>query len=205
MRLAIVAAGLLVAGVAQAEATGTVQGMLGFNAETDYDEGKVKANGQSATFDGDDDDLESNFGLSASYEFAMSSRLVLGPRLSFMTGEGDDSENTVRTIDIGGIGRFFFNDGSWRGFAALGVGATYGMLTNDDTDLDVGGLGYHFLLGAGVQGDLGSTVGFIGGLYYEYVAIGSVEGDGKSAGVTVDVELDDATVTRPMLMAGITF
>lgn len=205
MRIALATVAILAAGAAHAEAVGTVQLGLGFSAESEYDEGKVKAGGQTTKFDGDDEDLESNFGVAATYEFFLMPNLSIGPRLAFMTGEGDDSDNVLHTFDIGGMGRFFFNSGAWRGFAGLGVGATYATLTNDDSDLDGSGIGYHFLLGAGVQGSLTPSVGLIAGLYYEYIGVGSTKGDGKVNGTKVDVELEDGVVTRPMLTAGVAF
>lgn len=205
MRIAIIATVILAAGAAHAEATASVQLILGFSAETDSDETETKSAGGKVTTDGDDEDLEDNFGVAFAYEFQMSERLVVGPRLAFMTGEGDDSENVTRTLDAGGIARYFFNDGTWRGFAGLGAGLTYAMLSNDDVDADGSGVGFHFLLGGGVQGQLSASVGFIGGLYYEYQSVGSIEGDGKVAGTKFDFEVKDATATRPMLMAGVTF
>lgn len=209
MRVALlmgtVALGLSLSGAAAAEGMGTVQALVGFMAEGSADEAKVKAQGRTQTFDVDDEDLESNFGLAASYEFEMSPALTLGPRLAFMTAEGDDSENITRTIDVGGIGRFFFNPGKWRGFIAGGLGATYVMLKNDDVDLDATGIGFHVLAGGGVQGAVSDSVGFIAGLYFNYQGISSIEGDLKIQGVKVDAEYKDAVASRMLLAAGITF
>ena len=48
---------------------------------------------------------------------------TLGPRLAIMTAEGDDSENVIQTADIGGLVRFFFNEGKWRFFGSGALGA----------------------------------------------------------------------------------
>jgi hypothetical protein len=197
--------GLVLAGTAAAEGIGTLQALAGGMASGDVDEIEVKAQGQKQTIDGDDEDLESNFGLAATYEFSMSPRITLGPRLAFLTSEGDDSENILRTVDIGGIARFFFNDGQWRAFGAAGLGATYVMLKNDDTDLEGSGIGYHVLVGGGVQGDVSDSVGFVAGLYFNYQGISSIEGDAEIRGIKVDAEYKDAVASRMLLAAGITF
>lgn len=212
MRLAIIAGVLLAASAAQAEGGFTVQAMLGLTGETEYDDTfEYKANGQKgkAQFAEDSDTVEGNFGLAGTYEFDMTDRITLGPRLAFATGKTDDSELVMRTIDIGGIGRFFFNDGDWRGFGALALGATYAMVKDgeigtQDLDADMSGIGFHVMPGVGLEGKVGTSVSVIGGLYYCYQSVSEIEGD-INIGQKVDATIEDTVLTRVMLLAGVAF
>ncbi len=203
--------GLVLAGsAAQAEGVGTLQLALALTGNVEYDEDfEFKSNGvkQNGRFADDTDDVEKNFGLFATYEFPMSERLTLGPRLALMTSETDEVNFTVRTVDAGGIGRFFFNDGDWRGFAALALGVTYGMVKDGelggvDLDADLSGFGFHAMPGVGVEGRIGAPVGLMAGVYYSYQSLPEVEGDANNV---TDVVFSDIVVSRILMTAGITF
>lgn len=212
MRVAIVAAVLFAASAAQAEGGWTVQAMLGLAGDVEYDDTlEYKANGQKRKYPLDDSDrVEGNFGLAGTYEFGMTDRITLGPRLAMSTGKTDDSELVMRTIDLGGIGRFFFNDGDWRGFGALALGATYAMVKDgeigtQDLDADMSGVGFHVMPGVGLEGKVSKSVSVIGGLYYSYQSVSSIEGDLDFLGQKVDATIEDTVFTRVLLLAGVAF
>jgi hypothetical protein len=97
----------------------SIEAMVGGNAEVENDKYKVELGNQKGEIDGGDDDLEGNFGVAAAYNIPMEGGAwTLGPRLAIMTAEGDDSENVIQTVDIGGLVRFFFNEGKWRFFGS---------------------------------------------------------------------------------------
>lgn len=131
-------------------------------------------------------------------------------RLAFTTGKTDDVELVMRTLDIGAVGRFFFNEGNWRGFGALALGATYAMVKDgeigtQDLDADLSGIGFHVMPGVGLTGDIGAAVGLIGGLYYSYQSASKLEGEINTNGVSTDVTVEDTVITRVLLTGGITF
>ena len=206
MRLLIVAGILMAASAAQADGIWSVQLNLGFSGDSESDEFKSK---QFDSDDIDNEDLEGNYGLAGAYEFLMTNRITLGPRLGFFVSEIDNkAEDKLNTLDIGAYARFFFNDGAWRGFVGAAIGPTFAQIANDDDDdeRDLSGFGGHFYGNVGVQGDLGSTVGFIASLGALYQSVGSMEGDYKSGGQELDdAELKDSVATRGVLSAGITF
>jgi hypothetical protein len=184
----------------------SIEAMVGGNAEVENDKYKVELGNQKGEIDGGDDDLEGNFGVAAAYNIPMEGGAwTLGPRLAIMTAEGDDSENVIQTVDIGGLVRFFFNEGKWRFFGSGALGATYAKTENDDFDLEVSGFGFHFQAGVGVLGSINESVSFVGGLGYLYQSISEMEGEGKINGGNADLVSEDNKATRFVLSAGVQF
>jgi hypothetical protein len=184
----------------------SIEALVGANAEVESDKFKVELGNQKGEFDGGDDDLEGNFGVAAAYNIPMEGGAwTLGPRLAIMTAEGDDSENVIQTVDIGGLVRFFFNEGKWRFFGSGALGATYAKTEIDDIDLEVSGFGFHFQAGVGVLGGINESVSFVGGLGDPYQSISEMEGEGKINGGNADLVLEDTKATRVVLSAGVQF
>jgi hypothetical protein len=184
----------------------SIEAMVGGNGEVENDKYKVELGNQKGEIDGGDDDLEGNFGVAAAYNIPMEGGAwTLGPRLAIMTAEGDDSENVIQTVDIGGLVRFFFNEGKWRFFGSSALGATYAKTENDDFDLEVSGFGFHFQAGVGVLGGINESISFVGGLGYLYQSISEMEGEGKIQGGNADLVSEDNKATRFVLSAGVQF
>ena len=168
IRITSIVALMLISGLAYAQEKTTVtslQGMLGFNVEVDVD--KIKS--AQGSFDGDDDDLESNFGVMGAVDFLMKPNVYVGARGAAIIAKGDDIDADFTTLDGGVWARYVFPSGQFEPFIAGGAGLTYMLVDGDFSgqDFDASGLGFHVLIGGGASHDTGSLT-LIGGLYYLY-------------------------------------
>jgi hypothetical protein len=206
MRPYMALAGLMVTQVAHVErlGTGTVQGVVPFASQVgfaNFHSGPNLLGGRGdAALDGD-------FGVAASYEFFLHPQVTLGPRVAFVTGDAARTDNPTRTVDLGAFGRLFVNDGDWRAFAAAGLGATYVGLAKRTygEHFDLHGIGYHALVGFGVEGRLSGGLGLIAGAYFEHQAAPTVEGVTTLADGEYRLTYEDVVISRPLLTVGLTF
>jgi hypothetical protein len=65
----------------------------------------------------------------------------------------------------------------------------------------VSGVGYHIVLGGGLTYGLSPSLGFIGGLFYEYQGFPSLSGESEG----IDVEFKDVEINFFLLKVGILF
>lgn len=202
MRAFIILAASLVASNAYAVNHFSIQGALGFGAEADNDEVEFGNN----TVDGDDEDLESNFGLIAGADWQVGPPgLRIGGRFGLMTAEGDDTENEYLTVAPGVGVRYAFILGDFAPFAGGGAGVTYARVEFDDFDGEVSGFGWHLFITGGLEYAINDSFGLIGTLTYTRHAVdpeGEVEGQG---GGDIDVEIKDGVISRMLFAAGVTF
>lgn len=209
-RMAVTTALLLAAGAAHAESGISVQVVLGTGAEAEVDKIKVKKGG-SGEIKGDDEDLEKNLGVMATWDTPVGPRFRLGARAAYITAEGDDSEQELWTLDAGVWGRYLIPLKSAEIFIGGAVGPTmakteFDIPTQGGTiDAEFGGFGYHVVAGGGVSFAVSDGISLIGGLFYSYQAVPSMEAEGDVNGVDVELEMEEAVVTRFLLTAGVLF
>lgn len=185
---------LLLAGTAMAQPHITVEGILGFNAEGEYD--SIKVSGNKVAGDSDED-IEKNFGVQGTFDVPMNGKLRVGGRVAYITGEGDDTEDDYSTITGDLWLRFPFIENPVTAFVAGGGGVTRIAI---DGDNDADGIGYHIIIGAGVQFAVSPGIDLVAGLYYDRHAANL---EGKANGTKFEVE--DGVLSRMLLTAGLAF
>lgn len=181
-----------------------VEAILGVNGEVEADQMSCKS-GCTGTQALDEEDLEGNFGVAATYERAVRPQLRIGGRASYLAGEGDSSEQELSTIGGGVWARYLFPVSTDKVtlHLAADLGPTY-MMTEAmvlGVKMDFAGVGFHALVGAGVSAKIADGLEFRGGVYYSYESVGSIEAD--ESGVVIEVE--DMVATRVLITAGLGF
>lgn len=180
--------------------------LLGVNGEVEADQISCQA-GCSGSQALSDEDLEKNFGVAATYERAVKPQLRVGARASYVTGQGDDSDQDLSMANLGGWVRYLIPAGKATVHVGGDLGPTYAMSETmvQGFAMDFSGVGFHVVAGGGVSAPLGQGVEFRGGLYYSYENIGSLEASETINGGTVKLEVEDLVATRVLLTAGIAF
>lgn len=180
--------------------------MLGVNGEAEADQISCRS-GCTGTQALSDEDLEKNLGVAATYERAVKPRLRVGGRASYVTGQGDDTDQDLAMLNVGGWARYLIPAGPATVHVGADLGPTYATseVAVAGIAMDFSGLGYHVVAGGGVSAPLGGGVEFRGGLYYSYESVGSLEADESFNGQAVEVEIEDLVATRVLVTAGIAF
>lgn len=178
------------------------QALVGVRGEAEADQMSCQS-GCTGSVSLDDEDLEGNYGIAATYERKLGPRVRLGARASYLTGEGDDTEQELSTIGGGVWARYLFPMNSVTFHLAGDVGPSY--FTSEvmvlGSKMDFEGVGFHALAGAGVSARLADGVEFRGGVYYSYEAAGSLEAEEQG----VNIEVEDLVATRFLITAGVGF
>lgn len=181
-----------------------VEAILGVTGEAEADQMSCKS-GCTGTQALDDEDLESNFGIAATYERAVRPQLRVGGRASYLAGEGDTTEQELSTIGGGVWARYLIPVSRDKVTFHVGadLGPTYFMSEAMvlGVKMDFSGVGFHALIGAGMTAKLNEGMELRGGIYYSYEKAGSIEAD--ESGVTIEVE--DLVATRVLITAGLGF
>ena len=69
----------------------TIEGVIGFAAEAEFDE----VTGGGMTLQGSDDDLESNLGVQVTYAARVGGKFEVGGRAALINGELDDANDDL--------------------------------------------------------------------------------------------------------------
>lgn len=201
MRAFAIIAVLLAAGTASARDF-AFQFMFGVNAESNPD-GATLEGGESV--DPVAEDLETNIGVMAFFDTLVLQRaqhVKIGGRLGYMQANGEDSKGRYTTVDGGLSVRLIFPQIRALPFAQFGAGATY-MGATDLTGIkgDATGIGYHFIIGGGLEHPVTPTLNMIFSAYFTQQTA-NLEAE-TIAGQTIDIESN--TIQRLIFAAGVVF
>jgi hypothetical protein len=166
MRAFALIAVLLTAGAAQARDF-AFQFMFGVNAESNPERAKLQS---GDTIDANGEDLETNIGMMAFFDTLVLQRnqhVKVGGRLGYLQANGEDSKARYTTVDGGLSVRLIFPQIRALPFVQFGAGATYmsiSELTGFETDAT--GIGYHFIIGGGLEHPITPTMNMIFSAYF---------------------------------------
>lgn len=201
MRTTLIALILLVAQAAQARDF-AFQFIFGVNAESNQERIKLESGERQTAFD---EDLETNIGVSAFFDTLVAQgnqHVKVGGRLAFIQANGEDTKGRYTTVDGGLSVRLIFPQVRALPFAQFGAGATYMTIADvSGFDIDATGIGYHFIIGGGLEHPITPTMNMVFSAYFTQ-QVANLETEALD-GMKVDIEGD--TIQRLLFAAGVVF
>lgn len=201
MRAPLITLVLLAAGAAEARDF-AFQFIFGVNAESNQDRLKLE-DGQ--TDDPFSEDLETNIGVTAFFDTLVVQRaqhVKVGGRVAYIQANGEDTKGRYTTVDGGLSVRLIFPQVRALPFAQFGAGATYMTIADlNRFNADAAGIGYHFVIGGGLEHPITPTMNMIFSAYFTQQTA-NLETEALD-GSTVDIEND--SIQRLLFAAGVVF
>lgn len=201
MRITLIAGVLLIAGAAQARDFG-FQFIFGVNAESTQERIKLQTGERQDAFD---EDLETNIGVMAFFDTLVAQgnqHVKVGGRLAFIQANGEDTKGRYTTVDGGLSVRLIFPQVRALPFAQFGAGATYMTIADvSGFDIDATGIGYHFIIGGGLEHPITPTMNMVFSAYFTQQTA-NLETEALD-GTAVDIEGD--SIQRLLFAAGVVF
>ncbi len=188
---------------------------LGLQAEIDAKDVEVEdISLRSLSNLNENEDIENLWGLGATWDTELGSSLYGGAMGLLTLGQGDDSEGTYTSLDLGPWLRYRLPVKKIGLDLALGAGLT--ALLFDDLNAPFGdytftGIGYYLALGALVSYPIDRNLEIVGGLWFVRQSVGElsdeadIEAGGRNLANEIEIVFEDNIVTRVLFTAGITF
>ncbi len=145
------------------------------------------------------EDIDAELGVMAHYEIGVGGFRV-GPRISYGSGDGDDTDNKYSALDIGGWIAKGIHAGPVGLFFGGGLGFSSGTVEPKFGDAELSGVGWHFIAGGGLTVPVG-RISLVGGLYYSRHSYDELEGGNNG----VKFKLEDAEAEGFIFAGGVRF
>lgn len=185
-----------------------VRTAFGLSGHGTYSDSTFTLNGNEVSFPDTldkDEKIASNGGLIATADWPIFGDLRAGARLSWINGEGTDTETGYSTWDLGAYSRYMLGfNGPMTGFVSGGLGLTRVSLDPEGRigsfDANIDGFGYHLLVGSGMEFEINKSLSVVvQATFLWQTASVSAEDAG------LEVEIDGGTLRRLLMSAGVGF
>ncbi len=186
-----------------------VYGLLGFNAEAEFDDVSFSNDNGALRLDGDEDeDLEDNLGVLVLGETELGSGLAWGGMAKLVFAEGDESDGNYTTLDLGVSGRWRAPVKSFDLDLVGAIGPSVLFLADLDDPFDDYSfltLGYHLTAGVFASKKVGSVTLSAGLLLSRESYADTEDEDNIDPFGDVTIEFEDGVMTRGYLVLGARF
>ena len=202
------------------KSTLSLSGFIGTSGETEADELECKK-GCTGSRELDDEDLEAMKGVAFTYGIQMSPNFFVGPRIGYMMGETEDTEQKLTIYDIGGEAKLVFPNQNVNYFVSGGGGISVlqsemerdkVFLGSDlDGDMTFSGRGIQYFGGIGVEYPMSNKMKLVAGLQFNQHNIREADGDtdlpivGSSEQEKYEIEFSDIKAKKYLLTVGVQF